>query len=659
MAIIVRSPGQIVQALQRSFSINHIPLTIDTQALALKENPAVKPLLEIALFSLDPSLLVPSQWGRIEAILTSDFVGADRLELRQMRMALAKERDENNRENQDDSRTTTEIMIDVIKDPTHTSLVDVKALERLRDLLVAARKANKSRNVSDLLWAIWDNARQANGEKVATAWREKALKGGARGAAADRDLDAIINLFDSAKRFVDRNPGLDSKAFIDYMFTQRFAADAISFEAQREDSVTLKTVHSAKGLEWELVVIPNLQQGQWPNMKERGSLLGSERITERVFSQINVKQVLDSSTTSKLAQDEKRLFESAKRRARSRVILTAIEAEDLFPSTYFFESADEKSLKDFKPQRGLNSHILIAQLRDDLLNPEKRDFAARLLNKVASQGMSAADPDQWLGALEPSTNAPVVRPHEDIYVSPSSIQSFEDCALKWFLEKSGAQDGDSSAQLLGVAIHKLAAMVHEDKTLDVTSAKKRLLESWKVVDQSIGWFKEAELNRASEMLDAFFNWHATQGNELVKVEENFEVKIHDRVVLHGQVDRLEKDSDGNIFIVDIKTGATITKPEAEKNRQMNAYQVAANEGGFKEQTGSTSSSGSALLYVGDTPASVRPQAPVTDPDVKEGIVETGLKMGSNNFVAVINKNCRTCRVSHICPLQAEGRSVID
>ena len=92
---------------------------------------------------------------------------------------------------------------------------------------------------------------------------------------------------------------------------------------------------------------------------------------------------------------------------------------------------------------------------------------------------------------------------------------------------------------------------------------------------------------------------------------------------------------------------------------MNAYQVAANEGGFKEQTGSTTSSGSALLYVGDTPASVRLQAPVTDDAVKESIIETGLKMGSNSFVAVINKNCRTCRVSYICPLQPEGRSVID
>ena len=394
-------------------------------------------------------------------------------------------------------------------------------------------------------------------------------------------------------------------------------------------------------------------------MKERGSLLGSERISERIFSQSTALAEIRESIANKLSLDEKRLFDTAIKRSKKRVILTAIEMEDTFPSRYFLDATRDAITSDFKPRRGLNTHALVAQLRQDLLVPEKRDFAAALLQELGSAGISSANPDTWLGALAISSDDPIVPADGKIYVSPSSLQSFEDCALKWFLEKSGAQDGDSSAQLLGVAVHKLAAMVAEDPTMSAEKAEERLRESWKIVDQSIGWFKSAELDRVAQMLVAFFEWHGKNPNTLKKAEENFTVDLTERVVLHGQVDRLEIDPQGDIYIVDIKTGKPISKPEAEENRQMNAYQVAAIEGGFKHLLDSQSSSGASLLYLGNSKAEVRTQSPINSEAIKESIIDTGIKMGDNQFPATINANCRMCKVKHLCPLQAEGRSVID
>ena len=35
---------------------------------------------------------------------------------------------------------------------------------------------------------------------------------------------------------------------------------------------------TAKGREWDLVAIAGLQEGAWPNLKQRSSLLGAERL---------------------------------------------------------------------------------------------------------------------------------------------------------------------------------------------------------------------------------------------------------------------------------------------------------------------------------------------------------------------------------------------
>ena len=134
-----------------------------------------------------------------------------------------------------------------------------------------------------------------------------------------------------------------------------------------------------------------------------------------------------SSIAARLAKDEHRLFTNAMHRSKKKVILCAIEMEDTFPSRYFLDQSDDLLIDDFKPERGLNIHSLVAQLRRDLLESDKREFAAALLNQLKSGGATSADPDTWLGAQSLSSDAPIVAEDKDIFVSPSSLQSFEDC----------------------------------------------------------------------------------------------------------------------------------------------------------------------------------------------------------------------------------------
>jgi hypothetical protein len=130
----------------------------------------------------------------------------------------------------------------------------------------------------DLLWAIWDNAQTSDGAKLSTAWQEIALRGGNRGAAADRDLDAMMQLFQSAQRFSERFPLSGADAFIREVSAEIIAGDVITAQGVRPDCVEILTVHAAKGREWDLVAVGGLQEGLWPNLRQRSSLLGAERL---------------------------------------------------------------------------------------------------------------------------------------------------------------------------------------------------------------------------------------------------------------------------------------------------------------------------------------------------------------------------------------------
>ena len=62
MAVIVRSPGSEVSALQRAFAQNGIPVSVDSAALALSENPAIKPILLLASVILKSAPLTIADW---------------------------------------------------------------------------------------------------------------------------------------------------------------------------------------------------------------------------------------------------------------------------------------------------------------------------------------------------------------------------------------------------------------------------------------------------------------------------------------------------------------------------------------------------------------------------------------------------------------------
>jgi RecB family exonuclease len=161
------------------------------------------------------------------------------------------------------------------------------------------------------------------------------------------------------------------------------------------------------------------------------------------------------------------------------------------------------------------------------------------LKALSREGFHPAEPIHWLGFHKHSSDEPLVRDGELIRVSPSEIDRFIECQLRWYLEKSGARDGDSQAALLGSALHAYAQLIAEGQ-VGIEEARSRLERTWHLIDGSTGWSHRHELRRAIRILDRFFLWHSANERKLIAAEAQLDLTVG-RVKLKGTADRIEID----------------------------------------------------------------------------------------------------------------------
>ena len=195
-------------------------------------------------------------------------------------------------------------------------------------------------------------------------------------------------------------------------------------------------------------------------------------------------------------------------------------------------------------------------------------------------------------------------------MSPSKVEQFDRCPLRWLLETAaGGGRGATASSALGTLVHEIAAAGARRRpgaAGRAAGAADRRGRPARGVDRGArATACPAHGREAGGVRGA----SPRQGRSLVAVEQDVEVRLGELVV-RGQVDRLERDADGRLVVVDLKTGKTKpTKAEAERNPQLGVYQVAVEEGGFEQVApGVRSSGGAELVQLGDSTQKVGVQA---------------------------------------------------
>ena len=257
IGVIVRNGGQLGQ-LQRYLSGQGIPVRIPVAESAVRDEVAVRPLLDAYAVVLDPAVLTPEA---AVALLTSRIGGATAIELRRLRQSLRREEVLGG-----GGRTSDALLVEALLEPGALATLGIEghSARRIARMISAGREAAAAPggNAETVLWALWHST------GLAARWTEAALAGGAAGARADRDLDAMMALFHTAERYVDQLPGSGPEQFLEYLLSQELPMDTLAARAQLEDAVELMTPASAAGREWPVVIVPGCRRASGPT---RGS----------------------------------------------------------------------------------------------------------------------------------------------------------------------------------------------------------------------------------------------------------------------------------------------------------------------------------------------------------------------------------------------------
>ncbi|MFJ4203672.1 ATP-dependent helicase [Streptomyces sviceus] len=744
MAVLVRAGSRTIPTVRRALTAAGVPLDIDGDDLPLRHEPAVAPLLtalravataeatgsavrpeEVRPEEVRPEEVRPDEgaapeerpsveeavsaepspdeeaareespsdtgappaepcWLDTETALTllaSPLAGMDAADLRRLGRAL---RDEERAAGNALPAPSDVLLARALAEPERLAVHDpayARGAQRLGALLGKARErlANGG-SAEEALWDLWEG----------TPWpgrlERAARRGGAAGRNADRDLDAVCALFATAARAEERTGGRGALNFLEEIDAEDIAADTLTRRAVRPDAVRLMTAHRSKGLEWRLVVVAGVQEGLWPDLRRRGSLLEADRIGRDGLA--------EPLTPGALLAEERRLFYVAATRARERLVVTAVKApadDGDQPSRFLSELGVEPKDVTGRPRRPLSVAALVAELRATTVDPRVsdtlREAAARRLARLAALAdedgrplVPSAHPYRWWGIFEPTeSKVPLRNRDQPVVLSGSALDQLANtCALQWFLGREVKADAPATvAQGFGNVVHVLADEVASGHTpADLAVLMERLDSVWNALAFDAPWKSAQEKENARVALERFLKWHVMDrtGRTPVASEHDFDVTLEAgevEVRIRGQMDRVESDAEGRAYVVDFKTGKQpVSSADVEHHPQLAVYQLAVREGAVDEAfSGVRPEPGGAELVQlrqgapkrdgGETLPKVQAQEPLAGEWVGDLLATAAGKVLDERFTPNAGQHCTHCAFRASCSARPEGRHVVE
>ncbi|WP_225657018.1 ATP-dependent helicase [Streptomyces pseudogriseolus] len=614
-------------------------------------------------------------------LLTSPLAGMDAADLRRLGRAL---REEERTAGNPLPPPSDELLARALAEPERLAVHDpvyARGAQRLGALLRRARECLAGGGTAEeALWELWDG----------TPWPQRleraARRGGAAGRNADRDLDAVCALFATAARAEERTGGRGALNFLEEIEAEDIAADTLTRRAARPDAVRLMTAHRSKGLEWGLVVVAGVQEGLWPDLRRRGSLLEADRIGRDGLA--------EPLTPGALLSEERRLFYVAATRARDRLVVTAVKApsdDGDQPSRFLTELGVDPRDVTGRPRRPLSVAALVAELRATTVDPRVsdalREAAARRLARLAALAdedgrplVPSAHPYRWWGMYEPThSKVPLRDRDQPVVLSGSALDQLANtCALQWFLGREVKADAPATAaQGFGNVVHVLADEVASGHTpADLDVLMERLDSVWNALAFDAPWKSVQEKENARVALERFLKWHVMDrtGRTPVASEHDFDVTLESgdyQVRIRGQMDRVEADGEGRAYVVDFKTGKQApSSKEVERHPQLAVYQLAVREGavdevfdGVRPEPGGAElvqlRQGAAKRDGGETLPKVQAQEPLEGEWVGDLLATAAGKVLDERFTPTTGQHCAHCAFRASCSARPEGRHVVE
>jgi len=361
-------------------------------------------------------------------------------------------------------------------------------------------------------------------------------------------LSYLQSLYKKIQEFEKEDPKVKLADFKELIQLELAAGEMGSVEVDLEagpEMVRIMTVHGAKGLEFKYVFIPDLVNRKFPPDK-RGELI---EIPDALLK-------IHLSEGDVHLQEERRLFYVAMTRAKQ--------------GLYFFSAENFNSSQKRKLSR------FLLELGYELKEPEKCPKIERKPEKV-NEKVHYEVPKRF---------------------SHSQLSNYEICPYKYKLAnvlkiptfgKYQFTFGDTIHQTLNQFLTAYCSeqpsaqkdlfgneMKADKKRLNIDDLLKMYEENWKS-----DWFESREqekkyFQKGKKALKNFFEDFKKQNPDVGLLERPFKIKVGDYIIA-GRIDRIDNLEDGQVEIIDYKTGAAKNKLSTPDRRQLLLYQIAVEE----------------------------------------------------------------------------------
>jgi RecB family exonuclease len=594
MAVVARSRS-VLDKWAAALSAESVPVMVEGSQTSFRDEFATGNLLKLANYCIEQPELSKDL---ILELLRNPITGLDSLAIRRVRRRLRQlELDAGG------ERTSDALLLELFEKPEIAKELFGEEGRRVNRFFKVLQKttelaADQSTTAEEILWSLWSSS------PVATSWLNLSNGVGEVAQQASRNLDSVVALFAAANQHAERHPEDGPSLFIKEQLERDIPQDTLALVSRDDQKVLLATSSALLGRRFKVVALPGLTEGVWPNLKPRSSLLGAMTLDAMLS--------VDSNTAQRdELKDEHRLLQKAIGAASDRLIVSAVDGDETQISQFVRILLGQIPETDSYAEPRFTLRGLVGTLRRKLVTSGQesdRLVAAYGLARLAIDGQPGAHPDQWAGIIDFESPEALVPLTDDetgkVWIYPSQLDAFIKCPLHWFMQAHGGTDRSFEANF-GTLLHQV---LEETKAISYSELWRNVESKWHTLEFEAGWVEKKEKRKAQKMVQHLSDYLESQkesGYQLLGAEVGIDFELG-RARVRGRVDRVEQGPDGQVMIVDLKTGKSA--PKAEENAQLGLYQIAFIEGGLQAPNLEGSSlEGASLVLVGGEKVSVKNQ----------------------------------------------------
>ncbi len=439
----------------------------------------------------------------------------------------------------------------------------------------------------------------------------------------DRDQEQFSYLnqfYKKIKNFENNLKDAKLSDFLESLDLEMEAGDSGSLSLDFVDSETVKimTVHGAKGLEFNYVFLVSLMERRFP----------SDNRKDKIEMPIElIKEKIDESKDRHI-EEERRLFYVAMTRAKKLLHLSSWWGEG---------EPRERKVSRFVLETGLKS--------------EKTKNKKTLNEKELIKDINKKDDIEI-------KNQELVLPSR---FSFSQLTAFENCPLQYkfaFILKIPVPSDKASlifGRLMHNVLYEFLLPLSQGGQADLFAKKPDFKEyiNWarlkniyqkRFISDGYNSKKEAEdyYNEGLNNLKLFLQQIKEQKPELLYLEKNFSFRLNNDII-KGTIDRIDKNLDGSLNVIDYKTGNSKEKLSYKDKKQLIIYQL------FLESSLNLKVSNLSYYYLKDGTKQTFTASDDEKIKVETETIEQIKAIKKKEFPAKPSRLCQYCDFKEICP----------